>query len=144
MGPFPATAAFKLEIMPRKIQQDKTPHAGKYRLKKGAGDHRSNGLIYSAGEVIESDRNLAELYPNKFEVVEAAEGSEAAAPKKVSRTKTPYDTEDTIKHPPQATFELENQDVDDPNADDDDEEEPTEASAGKKSSGKKKKGRSTR
>ena len=43
----------------------------KYRLKANAGPHRGpDGRVYTAGQVVESDTNLAERYREKFEVVD--------------------------------------------------------------------------
>jgi hypothetical protein len=135
--------------MPRKINQAEKSVGGKYRLLKNAGDHRANGLVYSAGEVIESDRPLNELYPNKFEVVESADGEAPARTKRPKNSITPFDTDETKKHPSHPTFELSNQDEVDPNADSDDDddtdssgEEGGEAPA--KKTGKKKKGSNRR
>lgn len=55
----------------------------KFRLLPKAGDHAEAGaggvaLAYRAGDIVESDRDLMEAFPNKFERVDVAE--EPASP----------------------------------------------------------------
>ena len=42
-----------------------------YKLKAKVGSHMENGSLYKAGEVVESDKDLACMFPHKFEVVQA-------------------------------------------------------------------------
>jgi hypothetical protein len=39
-----------------------------YRLKAKVGQHVANGKVYSAGDVIESDKDLTKVFIGKFEV----------------------------------------------------------------------------
>lgn len=46
----------------------------KYRLKVGAGAHREDGKTYRGGDTIETHRDLATAFPNKFELVHESKG----------------------------------------------------------------------
>jgi hypothetical protein len=43
------------------------PEKTKYKIK--VGSHASGGRVYTAGEIIESDKDLLALFPEKFERV---------------------------------------------------------------------------
>lgn len=46
----------------------------KYRLKVGAGAHREDGKTYRGGDTVETHRDLATAFPNKFELIHESKG----------------------------------------------------------------------
>lgn len=97
-----------------------------FRLVKGAGRHTEGGKTYHAGDEVESDKPLHQLFQNKFEVVDASglEETEEEAPEGQAipdvvhtargprnRTQTPFDTDDTPKSPPVPLIEAKDNQV---------------------------------
>lgn len=72
-----------------------------FRLVKGAGPHKQGGRIYTAGQAVNSDDNLVELFRGKFELVSGSK----EAPEGKSETHTPFDTDQTKKALAGVTFE---------------------------------------
>lgn len=74
----------------------------KFRLVKGAGDHNKiEGKVYREGQTVEHEANLVTLFPGKFELIAGVPEGDFPP---VS-TRTPFDTHDTKKNSPAATFE---------------------------------------
>ena len=58
-----------------------------FKIKEGCGDHRANGKLYKAGEIVPSTKDLAKALPHKFIKVDAV-------PKDDEADKTLMDTLD--------------------------------------------------
>jgi hypothetical protein len=66
----------------------------KFRLVKGAGPHHDGGVVYKAGQVVDSGDNLDKLFGGKFERVSGKAPEEETIP---SETHTPFDTDQTTR-----------------------------------------------
>jgi len=81
-----------------------------FKMKKRTGNHSQDGVIYVSGDVVESEKNLCEMFPGKFERIDvpfeifkrpeksdvqkaAEEGAKDIKPKKKSKPKPVSDEE---------------------------------------------------
>lgn len=78
----------------------------KFRLLPKTGPHKEGGVIYRAGDVVESEINLVQSFPGKFVQVEGnADDLESSRPQRLVEHHTPYDIPETERHPATAEFE---------------------------------------
>ena len=45
------------------------PEEKKYKIKPGCGGHRQDGIMYKAGDIVSSTKNLNKIFPHKFKLV---------------------------------------------------------------------------
>ena len=60
-----------------------------FRIKAKAGTHRENGRTYKAGDVVESNSDLINLFPEKFELLGGPEGRRTVLTDGSNRTAQP-------------------------------------------------------
>ena len=100
----------------------------KYRLKDGVGSHRERSSVFTAGQVLESDKDLCILFPDKFE--EAEEDAELSTPASAPQVRVPQDED--LKKGKDDEEEDEAEDTeseDDEDSTDDEEDESGDSSA---------------
>ena len=100
----------------------------KYRLKDGVGSHRERSSVFTAGQVLESDKDLCILFPDKFEVAE--EDAELITPASAPQVRFPQDED--LKKGKDDEEEDEAEDTeseDDEDSTDDEEDESGDSSA---------------